>query len=98
MHTECDTRIDEKWQDKINDSKTEFLTTGTKQQLNSVDNKTNKLSVGNSVIRVVTAGRTLGVKYIFDENMTLIMQHINNPCKKDFYSIHNIKRIRKYLL
>ena len=42
----------------------------------------------------MTEARNLAV--IFDENMTLT-QHIINTCKMAFFSIHNIRRIRKYL-
>ena len=77
---------------KINDSETEFLIIGTKQQLNKVH--IDKLSVGDSVTRPVTAARNLGD--IFDGKMSLV-QHMNNTCKMAFYSIHNNRRIRKYL-
>ena len=77
---------------KLNDSKTEFLIIGTKQQLRKINN--NKLSVGDSFIESVTTARNLGVT--FDENMALL-PHINNVCKNAFYYIYNIRRIRKYL-
>ena len=77
---------------KINDMKTEFLIIGTKQQLKKLN--TDKLLVGDSIIRPTSTARNLGV--IFDENMSL-SHHINNTCKLAFYSIHNIRSIRKYL-
>ena len=76
---------------KINDIKTVFLITGTKQ-LHKVNIKT--LSVGDSAVAPAAIARNLGV--LFDENMTLLT-HINNTCKTAFYYIHNIRRIRIYL-
>jgi len=68
---------------KLNDSKTEFMIIGTKQQLRKINN--NKLSVGDSFVESVTTARNLGVT--FDEHMTLL-PHINNICKNAFYYIH----------
>ena len=51
---------------KINDTKTEFLTIGTKQQFNKVNIKT--MSVGDSAVAPAAMARNLGV--LFYKNMT----------------------------
>mgnify|MGYP000126220249 CR=1 FL=1 len=77
---------------KVNDSKTEFILIGTRQQLAKVDIK--GLVVGDATINPVTAVKNLGSW--FDENMNMGC-HINNMCKTLSFHLYNIRRIRKYL-
>ena len=77
---------------KLNDDKTEFMIIGTRQQLSKVS--TNGLLVGSTRVSSVNEARNLGV--YFDSNMNFNV-HITKTCNLAFYSIHNIRRIRKYL-
>ena len=77
---------------KLNDDKTEFLITGTRQQLSKVHIE--KLSVGGVSAAPVISARNLGTW--FDTNLSLVT-HITNTCKAAFYHLHNIRRIRKFL-
>ena len=70
---------------KVNDSKTEFMLIGTRQQL---------AKVGDATISPVTAVKNLGSW--FDENMNMGC-HINKMCKTLSFHLYNIRRIRKYL-
>ena len=67
---------------KINDSKTEFLLLGTKQQLEKVN--ISRISVGKDSVKTVSQTRNLGV--IFDSNMSML-QHVNQICKKGYYEL-----------
>ncbi|XP_068713044.1 uncharacterized protein [Montipora foliosa] len=77
---------------KVNDSKTEFILIGTRQQLAKVDIK--GLVVGDATISPGTAVKNLGSW--FDENMNMDC-HINKMCKTLSFHLYNIGRIRKYL-
>ena len=77
---------------KLNDDKTEFLITGTRQQLSKVHIE--KLSVGDVSVKPATVARNLGTW--FDTNLSLVT-HITKTCKAAFYHLHNIRRIRKFL-
>ena len=77
---------------KLNDSKTEFLIIGTRQQLKKVNIVS--LPVGDVNITPVASARNLGT--VFDSNLCLV-PHINNTCRQAFFHLHNIRRIRKYL-
>ena len=74
---------------KLNDDNTEFLITGTRQQLSKVDIE--KLSVGDVSVAPVAVARNLGTW--FDTNLSLVTK----TCKAAFYHLHNIRRIRKFL-
>ena len=76
----------------LNDSKTQFMIIGTHQQLSktSID----RILVGNTSVAPVNEARNLGVW--FDPNMNFNIQ-ITKTCNLAFYSLHNIRRIRKYL-
>ena len=76
----------------VNDSKTEFLIIGSKQQLERVNIAS--IQVGDAKITPVKSVRNLGV--IFDSNLKMD-QHITKACKSAYYHLHNIRRIRKYL-
>ena len=77
---------------KLNDDKTEFLITGTRQQLSKVHIE--KLSVGGVSAAPVIYARNLGTW--FDTYLSLVT-HITNTCQAAFYHLHNIRRIRKFL-
>ena len=76
----------------MNDSKTEFLIVGSKQQLERVNIPF--IHVGEDQITPVTSVRNLGV--IFDSNLKMDMQ-ITKACHNAYYHLHNIRRIRKFL-
>lgn len=77
---------------QLNDSKTEFLIIGSRQQLLKVN--INSISIGDAKILPSSAVRNLGSW--FDCNMTM-EQHVTKLCGAAFYYIYNIRRIRKYL-
>ena len=76
----------------VNDSKTEFLIVGSKQQLENVNIPF--IHVGEDQLTPVTSVRNLGV--IFDSNLKMDMQ-ITKTCQNANYHLHNIRRIRKFL-
>ena len=67
----------------VNDSNTEFLIVGSKQQLDRVNIPF--VHVGEGQVR------NLGV--IFDSNLKMDMQ-ITKGCQNAYYHLHNIRRIR----
>ena len=73
---------------KLNEEKSEFMLIGTRQQLSKV--RTDSLMVGESV----SEAKNLGVW--FDSNFQF-RSHINKTCQSAFFSLYNIRRIRKYL-
>ncbi len=77
---------------KLNDDKTEFLIIGTRQQLAKM--KYNDIKIGDTIIKTAESAKNLGV--IFDKNMGLNKQ-VMNTCRKGFYHIRNIAKIRNYL-
>ena len=77
---------------KLNDSKTEFLLLGSRQQLAKF--KAPALQIGTSFINPVEKARDLGV--IFDCNMTM-EHHISNCVRQAYHSLRNLRCIRKYL-
>ena len=76
----------------LNDSKTEFIIIGTKQQLAKVN--IDSLCVGDTSIVPVTSVKNLGVW--FNEHISMVT-HINKLCKAASFHLYNIRRIRKYL-
>ena len=76
----------------VNDSKTEFLIVGSKQQLERVNIPF--IHVGGDQITPVTSVRNVGV--IFDSNLKMDMQ-ITKACQNAYYHLHNIRRNRKSL-
>ena len=76
----------------VNDTKTEFMLIGTKQQLERV--QISSIKVGQDDIQPVTFVRNLGV--IFDSQLKMDL-HVTKACKTAYYHLHNIRRIRKYL-
>ena len=77
---------------KLNDSKTEFMILGSKQQIAKVN--VQHVRVGESYIAPATNVRNLGV--MFDSNLTMDC-HVTAVSKAAFCSIRNIGRIRKHL-
>ena len=76
----------------LNDDKTEFLVIGTCQQLNKLNPSV--LRVGDHTIDPSFNVRNLGTRL---DNSISMDTHINQVRKTDFYHIHNIHRISKYL-
>ena len=76
----------------INDSKTEFLVIGSKHQLAKIN--VDSIMVGNTVIKSVTSVRNLGAW--FDQHMSM-NDHVSKVCSKAFYSLYNLRQVRKYL-
>ncbi|XP_071847575.1 uncharacterized protein [Apostichopus japonicus] len=77
---------------KINDSKTEFIILGGRQQLEKVT--ISDITVGDAQITPCSKVRNLGV--IFDEKLSMD-QHVSKVCSVAYYHLHNIARIRDYL-
>ena len=76
----------------LNDTKTEFLAIGTRQQLSKL--RSSSIEVGNQKTDRSSSVRNLGV--MLDESLGM-KSHINQICKASFYHIHNIRRIAKHL-
>ena len=81
-------------QDKLclNDSKTEFMIVGTRQQLVKVN--IDRLCVGESSIVPVRSVKNL--ESWFDKNMSMTT-HFTKVCKAASFHLYNIRRMRKYL-
>jgi hypothetical protein len=77
---------------KINDSKTEFLILGSKQQLRKITIL--GVQVGDDVICPVSNVRNLDV--LFDKHLAMD-KHISKICSTAYFHLHNIRIIRKYL-
>ena len=75
-----------------NDTKTEFLVIGTRQELSKL--RSSSIDVGNQKIGRSSSVRNLGV--MLDESLGM-NSHINHICKASLYHIHNVRRISKYL-
>ena len=77
---------------KMNDSKTEFMIVGSRQQLDKLC--VDSIKVGDSVVTAVDNVRDLGA--YLDKNMSM-GAHIDAKCKAAFKQLYNLRRIRKYL-
>ncbi len=77
---------------KMNDSKTEFIIIGSRQQLDKIG--FDSIRVGNSVVKCVQSVRDLGA--FFDSTMSM-EPHIDAKCKAAFRQLYSIRRIRKFL-
>ena len=77
---------------KINDSKTEILAIGTRQQLTKIQNFS--IRVGNCNVESKQSALNLGIT--FDSHFNL-KEHITNTRKKCQYHLYRIKQIRPYL-
>ena len=76
----------------INDTKTEFLIIGTRQQLSKI--QIDSISVGESSISSSKEVRNLGAWLDNTLSMSTQVSKVASSC---FYYIYNIRRIRKYL-
>jgi hypothetical protein len=76
----------------INDTKTEFLIIGSRQQLTKVT--INSINVGESMIMPISFVHNLGTW--FDNQMSMSV-HIGKVCSKAFRGLYNIRQIRKFL-
>ena len=77
---------------KLNDSKTEVVVIGSKQQLAKMPEM--KINIGNDDIPTTQSARNIGV--IFDEHLDM-KRHVISICKSANFHLYNIRRIRKYL-
>ncbi len=77
---------------KMNDSKTEFIIIGSRQQLDKI--QFDSIKVGNSVVKAVESVRDLGA--FFDSTMSMEC-HIDSKCSAAFRQLYSIRRIRKFL-
>ena len=77
---------------KLNNSKTELLIFGSRQQLAKID--VNSVQVGTSKIVSTSSVRSLGAW--FDKNMPM-NAHVGKVCSKAFFGLCNIREIRKFL-
>ena len=77
---------------KVNESKTEFVVIGTKQNRKMA--KVKQLRVGESIVKSTHAAQNLGIN--IDESLSL-EQHIMDVVKSCGYFIHELWQIRPYL-
>ena len=76
----------------FNESKTEILLAGTRQQLLKV--VIDAFTVGSCHVSSASSVRDLGAW--FDSELTM-NTHVNKLCSAAYFYLYNIKRIRKYL-
>ena len=76
----------------INDSKTDFLIIGTRQQLEKTSIQS--ITIRDTVIKPLERVRNLGSW--FDAHMSMNV-HIGKICSKAFRGLYNIRQIRKFL-
>ncbi len=77
---------------KMNDSKTEFIIIGSRQQLDKI--QFDSIRVGDSVVKAVESVRDLGA--YFDSTMSM-EPHIDAKCSAAFRQLYSIRRIRRFL-
>ena len=78
---------------KLNDSKTEFILTGSRQKLDKI--KDLHIKIGDSIIAPVRQVQNLGV--IMDDSMTLTSP-VSSTVKSASFQIRNLGQIRKFSL
>ena len=76
----------------IDDSRTELILIGSKQQLSKLPPIS--IAFGNSTIHDSSVVKNLGCW--FDANLSM-SKHITNVCNSAFFYLHNIRIIKKYL-
>ena len=77
----------------LNDSKTEILLVGSRQQLRKVE--LDALMVGTSKVPLASSAvRNLGAS--FDPELTM-NTHVNKLCSAAYFHLYNLRRIRRYL-
>ena len=79
---------------KLNDEKTELLLIGTPKKIEKV--VITHIRVGNTNIHSVPVARSLGSWLDAHANLSTT-EHISKSCSSSFYSLNNLRRIRKYL-
>ena len=77
---------------KMNDSKTEFIIIGSRQQLDKI--QFDSIKVGDSYVKAVDSVRDLGA---FLDNTLSMESHIDSKCSAAFRQLYSIRRIRKFL-
>ena len=77
---------------KLNDSKTEFLIIGSKNQLKSLTNDC--ITIGDDVIQASPSARNIGA--IFDKSMDM-KEHVGSICRACYCHIRNIGKVRSNL-
>ena len=82
----------------LNDTTTEFLVIGTRQQLSKLHSSS--IEVDNQNIDRSSSVRNLGVMLGTSQLYESLgmNSHINQMCKASFYHIHNSRHISKYLI
>ena len=80
---------------KLNDDKTELMIIGSRQQLEKVS--VAELSVADTSVAPASTARNLGVDIGVDRNLKFDAQ-ITKTCCTGYYYLHNIRKIRKYLM
>ncbi len=76
----------------INDTKTEFMLLGTRQQLQKVS--IDGIKVGEADIKPAETVKNLGV---FQDPKLSMSQQVSTVCRRSFYQLYRLRRIRKYL-
>ena len=77
---------------KMNDSKTELIIIGTKQQLAKIN--FSSITIGTTQVTSVSDIRNLGA--FFDDSMSMTV-HVDKKCSLARHHLYNLFKIRKYL-
>ena len=77
---------------KLNNSKTDFIVFGVKQQLDKVDNI--EIKIGEDIIQNVPSVRNLGMHFDSELKHTV---HVNKFTSALYHTLHNIGRVRHLL-
>src|SRR3981189_1749358 len=77
---------------KLNETKTEVMLLGTKQQLSKGGNI--EISVGN--VNIKPCSKVKNLRVIFDCNMTM-EEHVIKVCKTSYFYIRLLGKVRKFL-
>ena len=77
---------------KMNDSKTEFIVIGSRQQLAKL--QFDSIKVGDSVVKMVESVRDLGA---YLDNTLSMECHIDSKCSAAFRQLYSLRRIRRFL-
>ena len=76
----------------MNESKTEFIVFGTRQQISKVQRSV--INVGNDVIKAKKCVRNLGSMFDAELKMT---EHVNHVLKVGYFQLRQLRTIKKYL-
>ena len=77
---------------KMNESKTEFIVFGTRQQISKVQRSV--INVGNDVIKAKRCVRNLGSMFDAELKMT---EHVNHVLKVGYFQLRQLRTIKKNL-